>query len=97
MSGKHLLYLLSVFFLVVTSLWLHEGIHYLQFQASNHRVDEVCLTGWGSGALGWVKTTSSQEPDISRMEFQSYLLQFIYVAMAGILLGMIIEKREGEN
>jgi hypothetical protein len=96
MFSKPILYFLTSFFLIVSSIFIHEWVHVQQFTSSKNNVDEVCLLGWkefeDGTAAGWVKSTLSNRPDIDKMEVHAHLVQFVYIIAGGIMLNLWIGR-----
>lgn len=86
------LYGLVGFFLIVSSIALHETVHIVQFTSSGSPIDEVAFLGWkasgDSVAAGWVKSTSTKNFSLGELEFWAHAVQFVYLIVAGFLLNL---------
>jgi cytoskeletal protein RodZ len=84
------------FFIITTSIWVHELIHVYQLNQSNQDVDEVCFVGWRrfekTNAVGWVKSTVSTNLNEKQMENHSLFIQVVYVTIIGFFFVKWIEN-----
>jgi len=85
---KIMVYFLVFFFIITTSIWVHELIHVYQLSKNNQHVDEVCLMGWKttkeSSAVGWVKSLVHKELEEKKMEDHALLVQVFYVTATAL-------------
>ncbi len=86
------LYAMVLFFLTVTSIMVHEGVHMLQFTLAGNEIDEVVLLGWkpieSGSAAGWVKAGVSRNFSLAELELQAHFVQILYVFFMGFALNV---------
>ncbi len=82
-TSHYLLVFLVGFFLLTSSIIIHELIHYLHFIALGSEIQEVVLLGWQQSnaepALGWVTATASFTVNTHIMELLAYTIQLSYL------------------
>lgn len=96
MLVKTMLHILIFFYLILSSIFIHEFIHAFQILSSGDDVDEICFLGWkrfnNTDAIGWTKSIVKKEYKKGELEFDAYIIQFIYLIFGGILLSVWKER-----